>query len=183
MTAPALFLALALLATDDQAGVDAPVITNAPPPVETPAPADAPAADEAPAPAVKHEAEPLPPGAPTEGYRLAAWCYGALDEYLTIYEKVKPEIIAIDAAYGPKEAKETEPYASDMKALRVERKVLAEAVAAAEKASPRSIAPQGAQAVAQGRSIWRPAETNTPRALARAWMTWGLPDRCASTSR
>ena len=177
MTASALILALALLAPDLPATTDAPVTTNAPPAppaIESP---------EAAAPAPAPDAEPLPPGAPTDEYRLAAWCYGALSEYLDIYQRVKPEIAAIDKAYGPKEVPEPEPYAHDMAALRVELKLLNGAVQAAEKASARPIALEGAQAVAQGRTIWAPAESKTPRELARAWMTWGLPDRCASTSR
>ena len=33
------------------------------------------------------DGEPLPPGAPTEAYPLAAWCYGALSEYLDVFER------------------------------------------------------------------------------------------------
>jgi hypothetical protein len=126
--------------------------------------------------------EPLPPGAPTGGYELSAWCYGALGEYLQIYDKVKPELVAIDKLFGEPVA-EAEPYQADMAAARKELKMIGDAVTAAEKASPRPISEQGADAVRQGRGIWSVAERKTNRELARAWLTWGLPDKCDSNSR
>jgi hypothetical protein len=126
--------------------------------------------------------EPLPPGAPTQEYPLAAWCYGALSEYLDVYERVKPDLIAIDKAYGSSQPHEREPYAHDMAAARVELKVLAHAVQAAEQASPSPIAPQGVESLNKGRSIWHPAEGKTRRELARAWLSWALPDRCDSNA-
>ena len=153
MPAPALMLALALMAAD------------------------------APAPANPPQGEPLPSGAPTQDYPLTAWCYGAMSEYLDIYERVKPDLKAIDKMFGSSEPSEPEPYASDMAAAHVELKVLADAVIAAEKASPSPIAPQGAEAVKLGRSIWAPTEAKTSRELARAWLSWALPDRCDSTAR
>ena len=127
--------------------------------------------------------EPLPAGVPTDDYPLTAWCYGAMSEYLDIYERVKPDLRAIDKMFGSSEPNETEPYASDMAAARDELKVLAEAVEAAEKASPNPIAPQGVEAIKQGRSIWAPIEAKTRRELARAWLSWAMPDRCDSTAR
>jgi hypothetical protein len=70
-----------------------------------------------------------------------------------------------------------------MAAARVELKLIGHAVQAAEQASPSAIAPQGVEAINLGRSIWRPAEMKTRRELARAWLTWGLPDRCDSNAR
>jgi hypothetical protein len=55
-------------------------------------------------------------------------------------------------------------------------------VQAAEQASPSPIAPEGVAAINQGRAIWRPAELLTRRKLADAWLTWALPDRCASNA-
>ncbi|MDQ2860709.1 MAG: hypothetical protein M3T55_08290 [Pseudomonadota bacterium] len=127
--------------------------------------------------------EPLPPGAPTDPYQLTAWCYGAMGEYLDIYERVIPDLRAIDKQFGSSVANEKEPYSADMAAARVELKVLAGAVEAAEKASPSAIAPQGAIAIKLGRSIWAPAELKTRRELARAWLSWAMPDRCDSTAR
>ena len=136
-----------------------------------------------PAPAAGQAEEPLPPGAPTDPYALSAWCYGAMDEYLAVYETVKPDLRAIDAMWGSTVAHEREPYAQDMAAARKERRVLADAITAAEKASPAPIAPRGVAAVKQGRSIWALAEGKSHRELARAWLSWGLPDKCDSTAR
>src|SRR5437763_8921435 len=127
--------------------------------------------------------EPLPAGAPTQPYELAAWCYGAMSEYLSIYETVKPDLRAIDKLFGSSVKNEKEPYAQDMAAARDELKVLAGAVEAAEKASPQVIAPKGVEAVNSGRSIWSVAEQGSHRELARAWLSWGLPDRCDSNAR
>jgi hypothetical protein len=133
--------------------------------------------------AAAEDAEPLPPGAPTEPYPLAAWCYGALSEYLEVYDRVKPDLRAIDKEFGSSVPNEKEPYASDMAALRVELKKIAHAVQVAEQASPKPIAPEGVEAINQGRGIWRPAEMRTHRELARAWLTWALPDRCDSNAK
>ena len=153
MSVPAFLMALAMV------GADAP---PAPPPTA---------------------GEPLPPGVPLDDYPLTAWCYGAMSEYLDIYGRVKPDLRAIDKMFGTSEPNETEPYASDMAAARDELKVLAEAVEAAEKASPKAIAPEGVEAIKQGRSIWAPIEAKTRRELARAWLSWAMPDRCDSTAR
>ena len=126
--------------------------------------------------------EPLPPGAPTDEYELSAWCYGALSEYLSVYDKVKPDLVDINKLFGDP-VREDEPYQSDIAAARKELKVIGGAVTLAEKASPQPIAPQGAEALRMGRGIWSVAETKTNRELARAWLTWGLPDRCDSVSR
>jgi hypothetical protein len=126
--------------------------------------------------------EPLPPGAPAGGYELSAWCYGALSEYLQIYDKVKPQLVAIDKLFGEPVA-EAEPYQADMAAARKELKMIGDAVTAAEKASARPISEEGADAVRRGRGIWSVAERKTNRELARAWLTWGLPDKCDSNSR
>ncbi len=153
MSVPALLMALAMV------GSDAP---PAPPPIG---------------------GEPLPPGVPLDDYPLTAWCYGAMSEYLDIYDRVKPDLRAIDKMFGSSEPNETEPYASDIAAARDELKLLAEAVEAAEKASPKAIAPEGVEAIKQGRSIWSPIEAKTRRELARAWLSWAMPDRCDSTAR
>jgi hypothetical protein len=137
--------------------------------------ADAPPADTG-------EGEPLPPGAPTDSYQLSAWCYGALDEYLAIYDKVKPDLRDIDHMFGT-QVVEDEPYQSDMAAARVELKMIGDSVTEAEKASPRPISEDGVAALKQGRAIWSVAEAKTRRELARAWMLWALPDRCDSNAK
>jgi hypothetical protein len=141
------------------------------------------ATDAVPASAASADAEPLPAGAPTQEYPLTAWCYGALSEYLDVYERVKPDLVAIDKMWGSSVKNEASPYAADMAAAREELKVIAEAVEAAEKASPAPIGPEGVMYIQKGRSIWRPAESKTRRELARAWLTWALPDQCNATAR
>ena len=127
--------------------------------------------------------EPLPAGAPQHDYPLAGWCYGALSEYLDVYDRVKPDLVTIDKLFGTSAPHEKEPYASDMAAARVELKLIGHSIQAAEQASSRPIAPEGVEAINLGRSIWRPAETKTRRELARAWLSWALPDRCDSNAR
>lgn len=151
MPAPALLLALALMASEPAAAAP--------------------------------DGEPLPAGAPSGDYALSAWCYGALSEYLTIYDRVKPDLIDIDKKFGSSVQNEAEPYADDVAALREELKVIGGSVEAAEKASPRPITPEGVAALELGRSIWRPVEEKSRRELARAWLSWGLPDRCDSNAR
>ncbi|MGH6971995.1 MAG: hypothetical protein ACREEQ_10325, partial [Caulobacteraceae bacterium] len=126
--------------------------------------------------------EPLPPGAPTDSYQLAAWCYGALDEYLTIYKRVIPDLKDMDRMFGTSVV-EAEPYSHDMAAYRVELKMIGQSVSDAEKASPNPISQEGVAAMDQGRNIWSIAETKPRRELARAWMLWALPDKCDSNAR
>jgi hypothetical protein len=126
--------------------------------------------------------EPLPPGAPSDSYELGAWCYGALNEYLLIYDEVKPDLRDIDRMFGSSVV-EAEPYQSDMAAARDELKLIGDAVTDAEKASPRPIAERGAAAMRQGEAIWSLAEAKPHRELARAWMLWALPDACDANAR
>lgn len=132
---------------------------------------------------VGDQGEPLPAGAPAQPYELAGWCYGAMAEYLTIYEQVKPDLRDIDRLFGSSVKNEAEPYHDDIAAAHQELKVLGGAIEAAEKASPQVIAPRGVEAIKMGRAIWAPAEGHTRRELARAWLSWALPDRCDSNAR
>ena len=165
----ALALALTLLLADAQPA--------AVPPAPGAPPSDAPQSD-----ARAQVGEPLPPGAPTDSYQLSAWCYGALDEYLAVYERVKPDLRDIDHMFGAPVV-EDQPYHSDMAAARVELKLIGGSVTDAEKASPRPISEEGVAAINQGRAIWSVAERKTRRELARAWMLWALPDRCDSNAK
>jgi len=166
----AALLALSLLAAQP---VDAPIPT---------APSDKPAvaAPEAAPPAPVDE-DGVPPGAPTDDYLFVAWCYGATDEYLDIYERVKPDLKAIDKLFGSP-VKEAEPYASDVADEHKALKRFAAAITAAEKASVHPIGEQGAAAMNQGRMIWRAAEMEPHRKLADAWLFWGIPNRCEKTA-
>jgi len=99
----------------------------------------------------------IPPGAPTDDYRFVAWCYGAMDESIAVYEQVIPDLQAIDARIGSP-VKEKVPYAQDVAEERQALKRFAAAMEAAEKASPRPIAPDGAKAMQLGRSMWSQAK-------------------------
>ena len=169
MKAPALAAALLLL------GQGSTLAQTPAPPVESAPSTSAAAPAEA--------GEPLPPGAPTGDYELSAWCYGALSEYLDIYDRVKPDLRDIDKMFGSSVKNEREPYADDIAASRAELKVLASAVQGAEKASPTPLQIKGTEAIKLGRGIWAPVEGKSQRELARAWLSWGLPDRCDSTAK
>jgi len=124
----------------------------------------------------------IPPGAPTDDYGFVAWCYGALDESLTVYQVVLPDLKDIDAKFGSP-VKETTPYAEDIVDERKALKRFASAMEAAERASPQPISEHGVAAINLGRSIWDPAKAQPRRQLAHAWLMWGLPNRCESTAK
>ena len=160
-----------------------------------PAPADsvvttAPSAA-APAQPVKPEAaksdtgsaeDDIPPGAPRDDYGLVGWCYGALGEYLSIYDDIKPDLKAIDKMFGTPVV-EAEPYHDDMAEARKAEKRFAAAMEAAEKASPQPIAQHGADSIDKGRGIWSVARLKSRRNLVDAWLFWGVPNRCETTSK
>jgi len=145
-------------------------------------PATQPPANPDPA-AARGETEDIPLGAPTDDYGFVNWCYGATDEYLTIYTKVLPDLKDIDKAFGSP-VKEAVPYATDVAAQHKALKRFADAIAAAEKATPDPInSTEGQAAIAKGRSIWSMAETLPNRKLADAWLFWGIPVRCERTAK
>jgi hypothetical protein len=145
-------------------------------------PATQPPANPDPA-AAHHETEDIPPGAPTDDYGFVGWCYGATDEYLTIYTKVLPDLKDIDKAFGSP-VKEDVPYATDVAAQHKALKRFGDAMAAAEKATSDPInTTEGQDAIAKGRSIWSVAETLPNRKLADAWLFWGIPVRCERTAK
>ena len=152
------------------------VVTTAPP-----AAAPTPVVTTAPAPAAASE-DDIPPGAPRDDYGLVSWCYGALDEYLTLYDDIKPDLKAIDKMFGSPVV-EADPYHEDMAEARKAEKRFAQAMEAAEKASPQPIAQHGAESVEKGRSIWAIARLKSRRNLVDAWLFWGVPNRCETTSK
>ncbi len=124
----------------------------------------------------------VPENAPKDDYRFVAWCYGALDEYLQIYDVVKPDLKAIDKMFGSP-VKEDEPYHDDVAEDRKALKRFGAAIEAAEKASLHPIAPEGAAAIDSGRQIWSAARLAPRRKLADAWLFWGLPTRCDKVAK
>jgi hypothetical protein len=169
----ATLIALSLVAAEP---VDA---SAAPPP--RPAVAAAPAA--APKkPADDGDWDEIPTNAPRDDYGLVAWCYGALDEYLSLYDVVKPDLKAIDKLFGSP-VQESEPYAEDIAGERQALKRFAAAMEAAERASPQAIAGHGVAAMDKGRSIWSAAKQLPRRKMADAWLFWGVPKRCETTAK
>jgi len=124
----------------------------------------------------------IPPGAPTDDYGFVAWCYGALGEYLTIYQAVVPDLKGIDKLFGSS-VQEDEPYTADVAAERVALKRFGAAIEAAERASPTSIASRGAADIQAGRGIWAAAKRLPRRKLADAWLFWGIPKRCETAAK
>lgn len=137
------------------------------------------------APAVAATEAAYPPGAPRDPYGLVAWCYGALSAHKGLRDQVMPEVIRIETAYR----RPGTSLADDLKAYddldRLSERNLAlfgRAMEAAEKASPRPINAQGADALRRGRGTWSRA-ADLPRArLAQEWMSWTLPARCETTA-
>ncbi len=119
----------------------------------------------------------IPTSAPKDDYRFVAWCYGALDEYLRVYEQVKPDLKDIDKQFGTPVV-EAEPYSADIAEDRKALKRFSLAIQAAQKISTRPIADDGAAAAGAGRAIWTQVEGEPHRRLADAWLFWGVPDRC-----
>ena len=171
---PALLFALSLFAAD-------PVLPDTP--VAT-APPAAPAAAPKPeaAPAAEADSDGVLAGAPKDDYGFVAWCYGALGEYLSIYDDIKPDLKAIDKMFGSPVV-EAEPYHEDMAAARVAQKRFAAAMTAAEKASPQPISQYGADSIDKGRNIWSVVKLKTRRNMVDAWLFWGVPDRCETTAK
>lgn len=183
-----LLLALALMLQDAPA--------EASPSADTPSadtsPADAPPADAPMATAVprKQSAAPLPiqggaVTAPTDDYGYVGWCYGAISSYVELYDRAMPEVIRIERAWPTPSTEEniSEVYPAQREEGKRNLVLFARAMQAAEKASPRPIQDQGADAVRRGRAMWTGA-TSVPKAqLAQFWMSWSPPARCEETAK
>ncbi len=171
MTPIAALLALSVLAA--QPAVAPPADAQAA------APAAAPAADAA---DDDEDDNDIPATAPKDDYGFVSWCYGALDEYLHIYDEVKPDLKAIDKQFGTPVV-EAEPYSADIAEDRKALKRYSAAIETAERASLRPIADQGAADISAGRAMWSAAEAAPRRRLADAWLFWGVPVRCDTVAK
>jgi hypothetical protein len=164
--APILPLLLSLLIIQDAAPAEA-----------APAPAAAPAEVE----------YPIPPGAPEDDYGLVAWCYGALDGHMKLYDKVLPEVQRIEneiAKIPGAPPADMQGYKDQHAAGKDTLKLFRGAMEAAEKASAKPIAAQGADALKRGNTVWFTIrDTKDKKYLAREWMSWGLPGRCLPTAQ
>lgn len=190
--APLLF-ALALILQDAPAEAAPP--PDAPPanaPAADAPPADAPPADAPMATAIprKQSAAPLPiqggaVSAPTDDYGYVGWCYGAISSYVELYDRAMPEVTRIERAWPTPSTEEniSEVYPAQREEGKRNLVLFARAMQAAEKASPRPIQDQGADAVRRGRAMWTGA-TSVPKAqLAQFWMSWSPPARCEETAK
>jgi hypothetical protein len=169
----AVFLALSVLAAEPAA------LPASPSPAKTGPHAVAAAVSES---ANDDDDGDVPSGAPTDDYGFVAWCYGALGEYLSIYDVVKPDLKDIDKMFGTSVV-EDQPYSADVAAERVALKRFGSAIEAAERASPTPIAAQGVADIQSGRAIWAVARLQPHRKLADAWLFWGIPKRCETTAK
>ncbi|MFN3858435.1 MAG: hypothetical protein ACK4RV_11875 [Caulobacter sp.] len=129
---------------------------------------------------------PVPAGAPSDDYGLVAWCYGALDGHMRLYDSVIGEVEVIETQI----AKIPGAPPPDMESYKTQRqsgvdtlKQFRRAMEAAEKASATPIAPYGADNLRKGASVWQTAASKgDKRYVAREWMSWGLPGRCIPTA-
>lgn len=153
------------------------IVQEAAPAAEAPAPAAAPAEVE----------YPVPPGAPEDDYGLVAWCYGALDGHMKLYDKVIPEVTRIEteiAKIPGAPPADLQGYKDQRTAGRETLKQFRGAMEAAEKASAKAIAPYGAEQLKRGNTVWFTIrDSKDQKYLAREWMSWGLPGRCLPTAQ
>lgn len=166
---PVVFLALALLLAAEPA-----VTETSTPPAPEAAPETAP------------ESPPIPVGAPKDDYGLVAWCYGALGGYLDLYDRVMPEVTRIESTWrkpGVRLEDDLRVYSDLRRESRVNLKLFARAIAAAEKASPSPISKRGVEAVNKGRGAWSAAATLSDARVAQEWMGWALPAVCTPTAQ
>ncbi|MDB5472627.1 MAG: hypothetical protein JWR84_4187 [Caulobacter sp.] len=147
--------------------------------------AEAPAA--APPPVSSEVEYPTPPGAPEDDYGLVAWCYGALDGHMKLYEKVLPEVERIEteiARIPGAPPADMQSYKDQKAAGKDTLKLFRGSMEAAERASPKPIAPYGAEQLKRGAGVWFAIrDTKDKKYLAREWMSWGLPGRCLPTAQ
>jgi len=164
--ATAALLALALLAADPAA----PEVRMG---VALPAPGQGPQATKLNV--AMAEKEPLPPGAPADDYGLVAWCYGALQGHMALFDKVKPDLNALP---DPDPRATAAADAEMLEAGRQYLNLYSRALKAAEKGNPKAVLVPATTAMAQGRSIWEKADVAEPKTRMWSWVMWVLPGRC-----
>ncbi len=129
---------------------------------------------------------PIPPGAPADDYGLVAWCYGALNGHMSLYDKVIPDVQRIEteiAKIPGAPPADMDSYKTQKAAGKDTLKQFRKAMEAAEKASPKPIATYGAEELKRGNQTWFAMRDNKDKKyLAREWMSWGLPGRCLQTA-
>lgn len=176
--AAAVFALVALLQAAPAA--DGPVSTAPRVPVIRPAQAAALPSASAAMSAARAAAQP-----PADDYGYVAWCYGALDTYLGLYDRVMPEVTRIERAFpGPRGAEaDLRLYPQMRDQAKKDLLVYRAAIVAAERASPRVIGAEGAAALRKGRAVWAGAANATTAQVAREWMGWSPPARCGEVAK
>lgn len=156
------------------------------------APAFAQNASEAPvATAPEATARPVSPptaerlGAPTDDYGYVAWCYGAVSGYVDQYQNAMPEVTRIERAFPTPSTEENiaKVYPEQRDIAMAQLNTFRDAMTAAEKASPRSLAASAQQGLSRGRSIWSGATLVTKAQLAQFWMGWTPPAECDARAK
>ncbi|NBB17101.1 hypothetical protein GVN21_17180 [Caulobacter sp. SLTY] len=146
----------------------------------------APQPEAAEAPPTLEQEYPVPAGAPSDDYGLVAWCYGALSGHIGLYDKVIEDVEDIEVRMSKLPGAppmDMDGYKTQRDAGRDTLKQFRRAMEAAEKASPKPIAPYGAENLRKGGQIWGMVrDTKDKKYLAREWMSWGLPGRCVPTA-
>jgi hypothetical protein len=128
------------------------------------------------------EAGNLPNGAPTDDYGFVAWCHGALNGHMQLYETVKPELAKLERS--KKDAEDNAKIEKEqMEAGRDYLALYSRALIAAERASPNNIHERGVQADTQGYKMWAPAQAMDEKNRMWAWLTWELPARCETAAK
>ena len=122
---------------------------------------------------------------PADDYGYVAWCYGALDTYLNLYDRVMPEVTRIERAFpGPRGADaDLRLYPQMRDQAKKDLALYRAAIVAAERASPRVIGAEGAVALRKGRAVWAGAAQATNAQVAREWMGWSPPARCGEVAK
>ncbi len=126
-----------------------------------------------------------PNAPPTDEYGYVAWCYGALGSYISLYDRVMPEVTRIEKALpGPEGVAAALKTYPEIKAqAQKDLKTYSSAITAAEKASPRPISEYGGAQVKRGAAIWGGADTVDKARLAQMWMSWEPPGDCEKRAK
>jgi hypothetical protein len=121
------------------------------------------------------EKEPFPPGAPQDDYSFVAWCYGALQGHMALFEKVRPEL---DALPDPDPKATAAADAAMLKAGSQYLDLYTRALRAAEKGNPSVVKVPASETMKAGRGIWAKAEVADPKTRMWSWAMWTLPGKC-----
>jgi hypothetical protein len=127
-------------------------------------------------PTIADEADPLPPGTPTDDYEFMGWCTGILSGHMELYTKVKPQLDVISKRWNSVDEdnkQEADQQVEGHKLLARFRGVMAKA-----EAQKPSLGPSGQAAVKKGLDNWAKIDSVDAQTQAYSWMNFGLPIQC-----